>query len=768
MIPTIVFLFNKNEIELLLSLNKSFSNKNNILFGLYDYKEIIIKEDGEYLSYGYVLDENNQNLVKQTFPTLRKITFLVNTLENFPFESYLIISKFQCFKTGSLIHNNIIDNKTVQALINHPENIIHIFITTENSNSNFLINSFSNEKKINGNVTPFDNNIRSNIRNKCIEYFQKSSDEKIVLKNDSPKANSGKFTVIFERSETEKPSFNEKIEILLSLSGNILIEKFVDSRMNSVYHRIRVYYQKTDKAMNVISDLLYTFSENGITSGRSSQIFINYLNHESLRKSIFEVCNQYYNKLTPILYEYDTTHENIFLGFDFLIRPDHTVYCIEVNSVDSLGVATEVISNTSFNPVDDFFNYMIGRSYDYLLKDKTIIIVGYGSYTKLKLFRYCKTNSIKIILIDGSLNKNVVEYVDRDLFIQADLVDVKGYEKEVERISKILQEKQLEIFSIVTIWEFFIPFKILLQEKLNLKHNYHTTYREALLNRDKLKTYQNLSKPKLDDLQGIQQAFGSKNYASNCVELDDNNIKTIEIDSPKIMKISTGAGATGATSILNNQELIDSYNKIKDLLRVVPLDSPYGVNFEPKIFISDFYKGSEHDLDIIMCEGKCILGVFSDNETFDPLTEKKFSEKGCVMPSKIIKTKEEQEFLTSLIAYHLCKLNLTHGVFNVEFIYTNLGMKIIDINPRPSGYYNNEWIHKLYGICTFKYEILLNSCLKNIIIKNKTKDFFVGKSIYHEKEMNDHSYQFVLPLAQDMKGDGEQMVAQVYNLEHKY
>ena len=774
MLHTIVFLFDENEIEFLLSLNKVYDHSNQILFGLYEIAQIKVTAEGEYISYGYVWNETSNKIQKICFDSPRKITYFVNTSTNSNSSDFLTISQFKCFKTGSSIHNNIIDNRTIQSLIKHPDNVIHLFLTNENSSSNNVINDLVNEHKLINVVTfkdkDFDPAIKSKIIKKCIEYFQTTSNEKIVIKNDAPKTHSNQRMTVIERSDIGNNLISEKIDKLLSISGNIIIEKFMVSlMMNNVYHRMRVYYQKTEKVMNTISDLFFHFSENEIVHTGTSQIFINYFVNDSLKKQIFDFCDKYFEKINIYLNKYDKTHENLLLGFDFLIKSDNTLYCIGVKNVSSMQCALSVLCTTTLNPLEDFFNYVIEKSYDYMLNNKNIIIIGYGCYPRLELFRCCKKRNMNIILVDGSFKEQVIDYVDPKLFIKADLYNVDGYAKEVERISNFFLENKLEIFAIVAVYEDYIPFKILLQEKLGMKKNYLTSYSDSLSNRDKIMSYEKISNFKLTSLKDHLCFSKSYSFSANYTEINDENIKSINIEKPKIMKLSTSSSAFGATKVLNNIDLVTSYNKVKQLLKNTPHDFGCGTNFNPKIFLSDLYEGSEHDIDLIIANGKCIFYVISDNTPIDVTLDESFYEKGCVMPSKIITGHYENEMIKNIVVMSLNQLNLTHGNFNVEFMYTKLGIKIIDVNPRPAGYYNNDWIKKLYGVCTYKYEVLLNSDINDIILKYQTRDFIVGKAIYEKKELDNNDYQFVLYLVEEpIIGNGVDMIAMASNLNHKY
>lgn len=98
-------------------------------------------------------------------------------------------------------------------------------------------------------------------------------------------------------------------------------------------------------------------------------------------------------------------------------------------------------------------------------------------------------------------------------------------------------------------------------------------------------------------------------------------------------------------------------------------------------------------------------------------------------------------------------------------------MKIIDVNPSPGDYYNSHLIQKLFGIDTFKYEILFNSPIKVIVAmpyNYETGESITGKAIYRKEDLQELRYQFVTELAKNFEANGVDMTAQVGNYKQIY
>jgi biotin carboxylase len=69
---------------------------------------------------------------------------------------------------------------------------------------------------------------------------------------------------------------------------------------------------------------------------------------------------------------------------------------------------------------------------------------------------------------------------------------------------------------------------------------------------------------------------------------------------------------------------------------------------------------------------------------------------------------------------------LTDGLFNVEFIWTSNGPKLLEINPRMSGYVLRDWLQKLYGIDIMVYSIMVACGIKPTIPELPTNKILMG------------------------------------------
>lgn len=363
------------------------------------------------------------------------------------------------------------------------------------------------------------------------------------------------------------------------------------------------------------------------------------------------------------------------------------------------------------------FNQVLALSYDHMFRDRTVVLIGLGYYSKRYLFEYVERIKAHIVLLDDIPPPDGVSHVVKH-YIKASLYEPASYDKMAKHVAAKLKELNVEPFSVFTLCDDYVPFWALLTTTLRqegiLKSNHQAiSYENALRNKDKIKVYNIIEISELH-----LNNTGQHSIAPNAIILTDKDVPSCQIECPHIMKLSTSCGAYGCMLINSTKDIEPAYKEAKKMIANTSIkDLGFGMCFDVKIFLSELYRGSEHDLEIIMNNGKPVFHIFSDN---DPVTAGEdtdgfqFFDKGCVMPSQIIQGEKAEEILSAII-HVLLDLDLSHGVFNVEFILTTQGIKIIDINQRPGGHYINEWINIIAGVCTFMAEVILRSELEYFV-----------------------------------------------------
>lgn len=78
----------------------------------------------------------------------------------------------------------------------------------------------------------------------------------------------------------------------------------------------------------------------------------------------------------------------------------------------------------------------------------------------------------------------------------------------------------------------------------------------------------------------------------------------VRIECPHILKLSTSLSAFGCMRIGTTKDIVPAYWAAKNLITATSSKAGVGTCFDVKIFMSELYKGSEHDLEIIMRDGE--------------------------------------------------------------------------------------------------------------------------------------------------------------------
>lgn len=193
------------------------------------------------------------------------------------------------------------------------------------------------------------------------------------------------------------------------------------------------------------------------------------------------------------------------------------------------------------------------------------------------------------------------------------------------------------------------------------------------------------------------------------------------------------------------------YPMIKKLYENVTPSYGLGTFRKFQCIISDYYEGTLHSANFIMYKGKCIHCHLLDYIA-DFRIDNKFMEHYCNFPSKVFATEEEIERIKNYIVETFTLINFEDGLFNVDFIYTDFGMKIIDFNPRVPNWYHNEYINKVYGMCSYKVDFICNVNTRFIPIHVPANYFSIhgisyvdprkieGFTSEHEFEISDKKY----------------------------
>lgn len=404
------------------------------------------------------------------------------------------------------------------------------------------------------------------------------------------------------------------------------------------------------------------------------------------------------------------------IGIDLILKKQaekYEVVVIEVNSHDCMincQVYEFINPNTLHEAATELVQTMIARSNAFLMNDKTLLIIGAGSYSKWFIFEEAIKFGIKVVLVDTDLDDSMPEV---SAFIQHDLNNLRNIEQISEEIIKKVHSKQINIDGCVSFWEDFAPIAAAICDKLKLVGS---NFRAAMIAKNKFLTHQILSKrqgdiphfPRTHLYSCKTRLISSRNDIHKAVSEDSNIF-------PGVLKLLYGSSAIGVNLVENKNECLQYFDEIQKELHVYGV----GLGFGSPMMLTDYIVGSEHDVDLIIFERKLIVAFVCDN---GPTRVPNFIETVAVMPS-ILDEESKNQLITA--AYQCClEIGFENGIFNVELKMTKFGPKLLEINARMGGFYLRDWIKQCYDV-----DILLSTFLIVLGIRPHVRPKVATKSI---------------------------------------
>lgn len=506
---------------------------------------------------------------------------------------------------------------------------------------------------------------------------------------------------------------------LLNETDCLLIEEFVDSRITEdcqLGARLRVLVTRRPnnevETSGIICNLGYIDQPiNGDTSPAYSFDYLsNLLGLKTEQKQqILEKIYRVGETVLKTVIQYENQNlsykpenkQTDFIGLDIILRSktgELEPFLIEVNDHDctsSLQHYESQHSSARLEILDKWIETILYRSYQYMLQGKNILVLGGGGYSKQNVYQIANRINAHIILVEGNINHYAADH--SKIFIN---IDIDDHTKDIENAFSIVDavgRQEIEVDGVITFWEDNVPLCALVANLLGKPGN---NYQSASIAKSKLLTHRKIL---LDEKNKL---FYEATGFSNGVEVFALKTKEDIDDIPKscypvVLKLDTGSCAFGVEIIQDREKLIARFEDYQQYIHTTVRPGA-GLNFNYQIFATPYLKGAEHDVDLIMSNGELIGAYVTDNGATLPDSCKEMT---AIMPSLL--DIERQESLIHA-AWKACRsVGLTNGVFNVEAIYTPLGVKIIEINARMGGFYISKWVFNIWDVDLILYSFLI-------------------------------------------------------------
>jgi biotin carboxylase len=563
---------------------------------------------------------------------------------------------------------------------------------------------------------------------KIKEYLTEFTVDKFVIK---PSDLMGSRLCTIESKDNLDVAVENFKKCLYSLHDNdcLLVEEFIDSSITDNFNlgaRVRVFVTRRPNDVVETSGIICNlgYIDKPISGATSEAISIDYL------CNLFQLTNNQKNQLLEKIYQigknvleaiiiYETeylTHitqnkQTDFIGLDIFFKNYNGIleaFLIEVNDQDSIGVVqTYEIQRASSqtNILDKWVETMLYRSYEYMLKGKTILIIGGGDYSNLYVFEFANKLGINITLIDNNNQHFAVRYGTQ--FFNVDIDDqTKDFENALA-IVELVCKHRISVDCVVTFCEANVPLSNLVARFLGKSAN---AYHSVIIAQSKLLIYKKIisddySKTFLEPHVSYSLEVLTLKDVADLHEIPQNKY-------PVVINLDTSYSAFGGELVHAEEELLARFEEYKSRIQnSTSLNASLGLNH--KIIVMPYLQGSEHDVDLIMSNGELLAGYVTDKEPTMPNYGREMT---ATMPSLLDKEKQENLIRAAWKTCH--DIGLNNGVFKVTAIYTALGVKIIQIKRQTAGSYTDKWLFDVWDVNLVLYTYLIACGIKPFVNKN--------------------------------------------------
>lgn len=689
-----------------------------------------------YLLEGITMNEFGQ-CFHTKFKTPQKITFLCNFCTEAAFSFYEPVHQEKAQKFQ--FYEGLADCPMSSGieLEEYTNDKLHTRLLAAARNVNVpqtMVFGFSLEKYSHHPVTPKVQliSLSRNLSNDEIrEYLTAFPASQFVIKPSGARWMGSRLCTIESKDNLNRAVENFK-KCMDSLQDNdcLLVEEFIDSSITDnckLGARLRVFVTRRPnnvvETSGIICNLGYIDQPiNGDTSESFSIDYVcNFLQLTNEEKNqLVDKINRLGEAVLESIIGYEKqylTHviqnkKTDFIGLDVVLRNHNNQlepFLIEVNDHDS--ISTLQIYEVQHSPnrtdiLDKWIETMLYRSYQYLLKGKNILMIAGGGYSKLNIFEFANQVGINIILVDSDSQHFAASYSSQFFNI-----DIDDHTKDIENalaIVEVVRNHCINVDGVVTFWEDNVPLSSLVASFLGKPVN---DYQSASIAKSKLLTHKKILADESSKLTCECREF------SNGVDFRVlNNVSDVhnipQHYYPLVIKLDTGSASFGVEVIQTEEELLTKFEDYKSYIQTATQYGA-GLSFKYQIFVTPYLQGSEHDVDLIMFDGELVAGYVTDNGPTLPTLCKEMT---AIMPSLLDKEKQENLIHAAWKACH--NVGLKQGVFNVEAIYTPLGVKILEINARMAGFYFPKWVFNVWNINLILYSYLIACGIKPFVNKN--------------------------------------------------
>ena len=675
-----------------------------------------------YLLEGITMNELGQCFYVK-FKTPQKITFLCNFLteSKFSFSSSASQEKAQQFQeyerlancpiSSGIELNEYTDDKLHTRLLAVAHKIkVPTTLAFSSSLAKYHHHSVSSQVQLIDSKNLALEKIRA--------YLRDFPADKFVIKPSGARWMGGRLCTIESKDNLELAVANfQKCLNTISHNECLLVEEFIDSSLDnnsSLGARLRIFVTRRpnntietsgifchlgDVAQSINGDTSESFSLDylcdyiQLTKEQKNQL-IERLNKlgKTVLESIIDYETQYLTQIPP-------NQQTDFIGLDVFLQHQQgkiEPFLVEVNNHDC--ISTLQLYEVQHSPhrttiLDKWVETMLYRSYQYMLQDQNILLIGGGDEKKLKEVEYANSLGLNLILCEREPQPCTLSF--RPKFLGIDLNDTGDNLEQALAIVEQVRHHQLTVKGIVALEKKYLTLTTLVALFLEKPAN---SYERVSLAQSKLLTHQKILVDDFNKLtfEARKFSYGVKVFVIDCLQ----NIEDIPFHSyPLLIELEPELSQVASEIVPNQQQLLARFEELQKEIKL-------GSN--RRLIATSYPNGIPQDLVLILSEGELIAAYLTPP----------FLTRNNLASERTFLDRERQENLI-YAAWKAChNLGLKEGIFYIQGVSTELGAKILGIQVCPWQMDLIQWLFEVWDINLVLYSSLIACGFKPLVNKN--------------------------------------------------
>ena len=546
-------------------------------------------------------------------------------------------------------------------------------------------------------------------------YLRDFPAAKFVIKPSGARWMGGRFCTIELKDNLELALRNfQKCLAQLSENECLLVEEFIDSSLNnnfSVGARLRIFVTRRPNNTIETSGILCHLGDvaQSINGDTSESFSLDYLCNclqlsNDPKNQLIEQLNLLGKTVLESIIDYETQYltqippnqQTDFIGLDVFLQHQPgkiEPFLVEVNNHDC--ISTLQLYEVQHSPhrtniLDKWVETMLYRSYQYMLQNQNILLIGGADKKKLQEVEYANSLGLNLILSESQPQSEPLSF--RPKFLGIDLDDNGDNLEQALAIVEQVRHHQLTIKGIVALKKNYLVLATLVALFLQQPAN---SYESVSLAQSKLLTQQKILVDEFKKLtfEARNFSYGVAVFTLNCLQ----DIPNIPFHSyPLLIELEPELSRFTPEIVPNQKQLLVLLEKLQSIW---PTGMKLGLNC--RIIATSYPNGIGQNFVLILSEGELIAAYLN--------------------PPSFTRQNLAQERQENLIyaAWKAChNLGLKEGIFYIQGVSTELGAKILDIQVCPWQIDLIQGLFEVWDINLILYSSLIACGFKPFINKN--------------------------------------------------